>query len=132
MISRKKLKDINDMKYSGVYGVYMKEKDKKRLALHIRFHKRESRTLEKTLSDKKELSIRTEIGTFGLESTFDNFYYQSKTQNCYIMWTEGKPFVWDGRQIYSRSSFVLSAASADNHGRRHAEGNGECSQSTRC
>ena len=73
MISRKKLKDINDMKYSGVYGVYMKEKDKKTCPPHIRFHKRESRTLEKTLSGQKELSIRTEIGTFGLESTFDEF-----------------------------------------------------------
>ncbi|MEK5310734.1 peptidoglycan D,D-transpeptidase FtsI family protein [Bacillus sp. FSL R5-0439] len=92
-ISKKKLKDINDMKYSGVYGVYMKEKDKKRLALHtLGFTSENPELLRKRYPDKKELSIRTEIGTFGLESTFDEFLLpEQDTKLLYHVDGRGNP-----------------------------------------
>ncbi|MFB8735283.1 hypothetical protein ACEQPO_20160 [Bacillus sp. SL00103] len=93
MTSRKKLKDINDMKYSGVYGVYMKEKDKKRLALHtLGFTSENPELLRERYPDKKELSIRTEIGTFGLESTFDEFLLpEQDTKLLYHVDGRGNP-----------------------------------------
>ncbi|MDC7795104.1 penicillin-binding protein 2 [Bacillus sp. FSL R5-0820] len=92
-MTKKKLKDINDMKYSGVYGVYMKEKDKKRLALHtLGFTSENPELLRKRYPDKKELSIRTEIGTFGLESTFDEFLLpEQDTKLLYHVDGRGNP-----------------------------------------
>lgn len=81
------------MKYSGVYGVYMKEKDKKRLALHtLGFTSENPELLRKRYPDKKELSIRTEIGTFGLESTFDEFLLpEQDTKLLYHVDGRGNP-----------------------------------------
>ncbi|OLP65448.1 Penicillin-binding protein 4B [Bacillus pumilus] len=92
-ITKKMLEDINEMKYSGVYGVYMKEKDKNRLALHtLGFTSENPELLRKRYPDKKELSIRTEIGTFGLESTFDEFLLpEQDTKLLYHVDGKGNP-----------------------------------------
>ncbi|WP_353855129.1 penicillin-binding protein 2 [Bacillus sp. Bos-x628] len=107
-ITKKKLKDINDMKYSGVYGVYMKEKDKKRLALQtLGFTSENPELLRKRYPDKKELSIRTEIGTFGLESTFDEFLLpEQDTKLLYHVDGKGNPlFGMDVKYTAEANSF---------------------------
>ncbi|MFS0654758.1 peptidoglycan D,D-transpeptidase FtsI family protein [Bacillus sp. 179-C3.3 HS] len=107
-ITKKKLKDINDMKYSGVYGVYMKEKDKKRLALHtLGFTSENPELLRKRYPDKKDLSIRTEIGTFGLESTFDEFLLpEQDTKLLYHVDGKGNPlFGMDVKYTAEANSF---------------------------
>ena len=94
-ITKKKLKDINDMKYSGVYGVYMKET--KRLALHtLGFTSENPELLRKRYPDKKSFPYVLKSAHLGWKAPLTNFYYPSKTQNCYIMWTEGETLcsVW--------------------------------------
>ncbi|MGE6629146.1 peptidoglycan D,D-transpeptidase FtsI family protein [Bacillus sp. NPDC077027] len=107
-ITKKNIEDINEMKYSGVYGVYMKEKDKKRLALQtLGFTSENPELLRKRYPDKKELSIRTEIGTFGLESTFDEFLLpEQDTKLLYHVDGRGNPlFGMDVKYTAEANSF---------------------------
>lgn len=73
-ISKTALEKINKLKYPGIYGVYIEETEKNRLASHtIGMTNQDPELLRKKYPHKDGLSISMKIGTFGLERTFDEF-----------------------------------------------------------
>ncbi|MDA1477370.1 peptidoglycan D,D-transpeptidase FtsI family protein [Bacillus changyiensis] len=73
-ISNMMLEKINKLKYPGIYGVYIEKTKKSRLASHtIGMTNQDPQLLRNKYPHKKDLSISTKIGTFGLERTFDEF-----------------------------------------------------------
>lgn len=88
-LSKQSITKINSLKYPGIYGVYMENEDKPSLASHtIGSTNQDPALLRKKYPDKESLPITTEIGTTGLERTFDEFCFRDKTQSFYIMWME--------------------------------------------
>ncbi|WOV59536.1 penicillin-binding protein 2 [Bacillus sp. KICET-3] len=74
LFSKTALEKINKLKYPGIYGVYIEETEKNRLASHtIGMTNQDPELLRKKYPHKDSLSISTKIGTFGLERTFDEF-----------------------------------------------------------
>ncbi|MCF7617542.1 peptidoglycan D,D-transpeptidase FtsI family protein [Bacillus sonorensis] len=74
LFSKTALEKINKLKYPGIYGVYIEETEKNRLASHtIGMTNQDPELLRKKYPHKDGLSISTKIGTFGLERTFDEF-----------------------------------------------------------
>lgn len=73
-VSKTALEKINKLKYPGVYGVYIEETEKNRLASHtLGMTNQDPDLLRRKYPDKEGLSISTKIGTFGMERTFDEF-----------------------------------------------------------
>ncbi|KAA6448803.1 peptidoglycan D,D-transpeptidase FtsI family protein [Bacillus swezeyi] len=72
--SKTALEKINQLKYPGIYGVYIEETEKNRLASHtIGMTNQDPDLLRSKYPHKDGLSISTKIGTFGMERTFDEF-----------------------------------------------------------
>ncbi|MGG3574631.1 penicillin-binding protein 2 [Bacillus gobiensis] len=92
-ITDQSIKDINNLKAVGIYGVYMEEKINERLAMHaLGVTNEDPGLLRAKYPDKKDLSIRTEVGTSGLERTFDEFLLpETETKLLYHVDGKGNP-----------------------------------------
>ncbi len=97
-LSKQSITKINSLKYPGIYGVYMENEDKPSLASHtIGSTNQDPALLRKKYPDKESLPITTEIGTTGLERTFDEFllpeqdtkllYHVDGKGNLCLAWT---------------------------------------------
>lgn len=92
-LSKQSITKINSLKYPGIYGVYMENEDKPSLASHtIGSTNQDPALLRKKYPDKESLPITTEIGTTGLERTFDEFLLpEQDTKLLYHVDGKGNP-----------------------------------------
>ncbi|MCY8522513.1 peptidoglycan D,D-transpeptidase FtsI family protein [Bacillus atrophaeus] len=107
-LSKQSVKQINSLKYPGIYGVYMEEDDKPSLASHtIGMTNQDPSLLRSKYPDKNDLPIQTKIGTTGLERTFDEFLLPEKdTKLLYHVDGKGNPlFGMDVKYTAEANSF---------------------------
>ncbi|MCY8282408.1 penicillin-binding protein 2, partial [Bacillus inaquosorum] len=92
-LSKQSITKINSLKYPGIYGVYMENEDKPSLASHtIGSTNQDPALLRKKYPDQENLPITTEIGTTGLERTFDEFLLpEQDTKLLYHVDGKGNP-----------------------------------------
>ncbi|MFN2745134.1 MULTISPECIES: peptidoglycan D,D-transpeptidase FtsI family protein [unclassified Bacillus (in: firmicutes)] len=92
-ISKTALEKINKLKYPGLYGVYIEETEKNRLAAHtLGMTNQDPDLLRSKYPHKDDLSISTKIGTFGMERTFDEFLLpEQETKLLYHVDGMGNP-----------------------------------------